>query len=221
MNRVCAGGYILMSHPIQSAVASCHNTVQVQVNLSDVVLWRFEQDMLADAASCRHSLIYSVTFRHVGLDAPLLTFCCPHLTWHTLKSLTHDKRFYFKMTQLATLRTIAWLNSKPLWRVHFDSALMLNESEPHGVWMLRPDILITDLIRRGHAHPNLSGPLQRWRAGRQLVLESRCLSTINTPQSGLISPFWYAAQPLFHTLQCPPASLLRTLTAIMDCHLFF
>lgn len=33
-------------------------------------------------------------------------------------------------------------------------------------------------------------------------------------------PLWYAAQPLFHTLQCPPASHLRTLTAIMDCHLF-
>lgn len=42
-------------------------------------------------------------------------------------------------------------------------------------------------------------------------------------QYGTICPYLplrYAARPLFHTLQCPPASHLGTLTAFMDCYLF-
>lgn len=69
---------------------------------------------------------------------------------------------------------------------------------------LRPDILITDPINRRHAHPNLSGLLRRLRADRQLVLESRCLSIINTPQSGLISP-----SDMLHSHFSTPSNVLR------------
>lgn len=56
----------------------------------------------------------------------------------------------------------------------------------------------------GHAHPNLSGLLRRSRADQQLVLESRCLSIINTPQSGLIS-----LSDTLHSHFSTPSNVLR------------
>lgn len=96
---------------------------------------------------------------------------------HTLQSLSAVSKQHNNL-----MRSCFWH-----WELFVST---LNESEPQCtklLSLLRPDILITDLINREHAHPNLSGLLQRLRADQQLVLESRCLSIINTPQSGLIS----------------------------------
>lgn len=64
----------------------------------------------------------------------------------------------------------------------------------------------TDAICSGPAHPNLSGLLQRCRAAQQLVLESRCLSRIDTAQSGLISH-----SDMLHSHFSTPSNVLQRL----------
>ena len=71
--------------------------------------------------------------------------------------------------------------------------------------ILCPGVLITDLINRVDMHIQTYQVFLRCsRADQQLVLESRCLSIINTPQSGLIS-----LSDMLHSHFSTPSNVLR------------